>query len=335
MKTKLDFLLIGAAKTGTTSLFQYLRGHPEVHLPPEKEAPFFSHDSEYVRGWDWFVRSKFRDAPAEKKWGKVTPYYMAGAPLRSPDAEPPEWERGMPLERIVPERIKRDLPDVKLIAVLRDPVDRCISNYRMVVKKGYETREFAESIEALLSPEALEAARRDPQREDSSVVRGEYGRVLNDYFDLFPREQILVLFTDELERDPAAVCRRIFEFIGVDPDHEPENIGRRYHRGGEKRFEWLDLARFEQRMADSRPIRSLWYRFPQGFRDRVYRRFHQARFRVYQWNSVPREVEFEVDPEVELALRRHYADDGRKLRELLGVELPWELAETPSPAPTP
>jgi hypothetical protein len=282
----------------------------------------------------------FGDAPAEKKWGKVTPYYMAGAPLRSPDVQPPEWEKGLSLERIVPERIRRDLPDVKLIAVLRDPVARCISNYRMVVKKGYETRTFKDSIEALLSPEVLDAARRDPQREDSSVVRGEYGRVLSDYFDLFPRDQILVLFTDDLERDPAGTCRRIFEFIGVHPDFEPENLGRRYHRGGEKRFEWLDLARLEQRMAESRPIRSLWYRLPQGFRDGVYRRFHQARFRVYQWNTVPREVEFEVDPEVERALARHYQEDGRLLRELLGVDLPWEREErreseeAPAPAPT-
>jgi hypothetical protein len=334
-KKKLDFLIIGAAKTGTTSLFQYLRGHPEIHMPPEKEAPFFSHNFEWARGWDWYMDAVFGDAPADRMWGKVTPWYMSGAPIRRAIDPPPDYGDELTegeLERVVPERIRSKAPDVKLIAVLRDPVARCISGYRMVVKKDAEIRSFAEAVEELLRPDVLQDARRDPRDEKSHVVRGEYGRILTGYFDVFPHEQIKVVFSDELENEPERVVREIFEFIGVDPEFEPPNLRQRYHSGGGRKVEWLDLARFEQLMYRTGWVRAIWYRLPERFREFVYRHFRRARFRVYQWNILPREVEFDVEPETEAALRRHYAEDGRVLRELLGRDLPWERAEEPAPA---
>jgi hypothetical protein len=235
---------------------------------------------------------------------------------------------------VIPERIRSTAPDVKLIAVLRDPVARAVSGYRMMVKKDAETRTFAEAIEELLRPEALEAARQDPRADSSHVVRGEYGRILAGFFEVFPGEQIKAVFSDELEREPERVVREIFEFIGVDAEFVPPNLRQRYHAGGGRRFEWLDLARLENRMYGSRVIRAIWYRIPGRIREFVYRHFRRTRFRVYQWNIDPRDVEFEVDPSTEAALRRHYEQDGRVLSELLGRELPWAEAGSPAAAGT-
>ena len=83
---------------------------------------------------------------------------------------------------------------------------------------------------------------------NSYVVLGEYGRLLQGYLDVFPREQLLVLFHEDLERDPAAVCERVFAFLGVDPDFNPPDLGRRYNEGASRRrFAWLDLTRLAAR----------------------------------------------------------------------------------------
>lgn len=324
-KTSLDFLVIGAPKAGTTSLHHYLRTHPQIYLPPEKEAPFFSHDREFRQGWDWYLRSTFDDAPPERLWGKVTPWYMAGSPKREEgvSGRPAPGEK---LERVIPDRIRSVLPDVKLIAILRDPVERCISNYRMLVKHGETQRSFDETTAELLKPETLAATRVQDIPTNRYVVRGEYGRILKGYFDVFPREQILVLFSADLEREPQQVVRQVLEHIGADANFVPPNLGQRYHRGGRRlRFPWLHPGKLENRLYENERVRNLWYRVPERSRERIYKRFRRFRFRVLHWNSVPEdEVEFPIDPGTIEALRRHYEEDGRLLRELIGRELPWE-----------
>ncbi len=107
MKQGLDFIVIGAQKSGTTTLFEYLRGHPELYLPPGKEAPFFSHEEVWKDGWGEYVRRNFPGAgeAGDRLWGTVTPHYMYGALF---DATP-----DLPAEkavRIVPERIAAHSP---------------------------------------------------------------------------------------------------------------------------------------------------------------------------------------------------------------------------------
>src|SRR4051794_6700075 len=73
----LDFIIIGAQKSGTTSLYKYLQPHPSIYMLPEKEAPFFSAEALYSRGWEWYRQEFFSQAPPERIWGKATPMYMA------------------------------------------------------------------------------------------------------------------------------------------------------------------------------------------------------------------------------------------------------------------
>ena len=85
VKNTLDFIVIGAQKAGTTSLFEYLRGHPELSLPPDKEAPFFSSEEARRRGFEDYMRKAFAFADPSSKWGTVTPQYMVGGLLEHPN----------------------------------------------------------------------------------------------------------------------------------------------------------------------------------------------------------------------------------------------------------
>src|ERR1035438_1302883 len=85
MKETLDFVIVGAQKAGTTSLFEYLRRHPELSLPAGKEMPFFSDEDARGRGWDDYLRKAFAFAGPESKWGTATPQYMLGGLLDQPN----------------------------------------------------------------------------------------------------------------------------------------------------------------------------------------------------------------------------------------------------------
>ena len=132
---RVGFLIIGAAKSGTTSLFEYMRPHPQIHMPAEKEIHFFNVDRSYLRGTEWYLATVLQGAPAGSICGEATPDYMNGAPYRGDvtggDALGGETGSGEEVEEVIPRRIKSALPDVKLICVLRDPVARARSCHRM------------------------------------------------------------------------------------------------------------------------------------------------------------------------------------------------------------
>jgi len=81
-KRQVGFLIVGAQKAGTTSLFEYVRRHPDVHMPPAKEIGFFSSDHNYARGWEWYSSIMFGDAPRDARCGEASVGYMGGTPDR-------------------------------------------------------------------------------------------------------------------------------------------------------------------------------------------------------------------------------------------------------------
>jgi hypothetical protein len=327
MKETLDFVIVGAQKAGTTSLFEYLRRHPELSLPAGKEMPFFSDEDARGRGWDDYLRKAFAFAGPESKWGTATPQYMLGGLLDQPNPSSSGEVYG---ERTVPLRIHERAPAARLIAILRDPVERARSHHRMAAMEGIETRRFGEAIDELLRPEALEAARRQPSETTGYVVWGEYGRILEGYFDVFPREQILVLFTEELEHAPELLLRRIFEFLGVQSDFRPDNLGTKYRVGGaERRFSWLGTYSFLSPFAVQRALtrntatRGLWHALPESRRRQIDRVFGRFVYRLDLWN---RRADIEpVDPDGATfeRLREHFAQDDRRLAALIGASPPW------------
>jgi hypothetical protein len=298
--TGLDFLVIGAQRSGTTSLWNALASHPELQLPSSKEAPFFSHDEQFARGLDWYMEEFFAETGPQLLRGTASPHYMMGGP----QADVAEIAR----------RIRATAPAVKLIAILREPIARAQSHHRMVVHRGRETRSFEEAVRALLEPQALELARRHPLEMQPYIVQGEYGRILGAYLEVFPREQLHVLLTADLEAEPLQTLRAVFAFLGVSDSHRPPRPGVRHHRGGAGRR--LDAD--GERELKEYLARAAWPHTPRPVQHR--RAFD---FWFLQWNVIPDEQLPAIDPAIRADLREHFAADAQALTALTGVEVPW------------
>jgi hypothetical protein len=340
MKEVLDFIVIGAQKAGTTSLFEYLRRHPELCLPAGKEAPYFSHDEVWGRGWENFMGENFASFDPTHKWGTVTPQYMVGGVYEAtvpPGAADPHRD-----ERTVPLRIHERLPHVRLVAILRDPVERARSHHRMAFMNGFERRSFDEAIHELLRPDSLLQARRCPQERTGYVTWGEYGRILAGYLDVFPREQVLVVFTEDLERVPEQVLRRVHAFLDVTPDFIPDNLGTRYRVGRtERRFSWLSPSEgfwprpyqaVKRAVTDNRAARGLWYALPEAGRKRINRRIDHRLYQLDLWNRRDRASNDTgaLTLATLIKLRAHFAQDTDQLTALLGDAPPWQASSDPT-----
>lgn len=198
-------LIIGAQRSGTTSLFNYLIQHPDVLAPLDKEIHYF--DLHYARGVRWY-RGRFPYTHQLRR-GALTldasPYYL-------PHPQ-------------VPQRAAQLLPAVKLIALLRNPVDRALSHYQHEVRQGRETVSFPEAI--AMEPQRLageeERLRADPSyysfnhHRFSYQRRGVYIEQLRRWLQHFPRSQLLVLESEWLFRDPAAASAAVHDFLGLRP----------------------------------------------------------------------------------------------------------------------
>jgi len=197
-----DFIIIGAQKCGTTSLFHYLAGIEDVHMAREKEVHFF--DRHFARGLDWY-ESRFRagDGPAPRWLGEATPLYIFHP-----------WAMS---------RIRETLPGCRLVVVLRNPVDRAYSHYHHEVVLGHEARTFVEAVDG---EDALVGAEYRRMEEDpdyfstavqrySYLSRGMYQRQLLRVFDHFPRKQVLVLQSEKLFGDPVRVQGELHAFLGL------------------------------------------------------------------------------------------------------------------------
>jgi hypothetical protein len=295
----LDFLIIGAQKSGTTTLFRLLSEHPEIYVPPGKEIPFFTDDVAYTAGLDRFLGEFFSGASPEKLWGKATPQYLC--------------------DRRASGRIVQLIPNAKLIAILREPASRALSHYRMSVRRGIEKRTFEEAVSGLLSPEALQAARELPTGKDSEtstyVVWGEYGRLLDPYFSKFPKEQIVVLFLDDLEIEPEITVDRVFEFLGVSPFHPP-SIGRRFYEGGTReRFAW------PRQLARRIRARKIWHMLPKRLRSQIWFRYQELNV-VKEQDSLSSHEQGTVQ-----RLYDHYSSDILHLENMLGRLTPWRTLD--------
>jgi hypothetical protein len=322
----LDFIVIGAQKAGTTSLFEYLRRHPELCLPLDKEAPYFSHDQALTRGWDRYLEKAFGASDPRQKWGTITTHYMVGGVYDRSGTPHDVADRYT--EYTVPLRIRTHLPDVRLIALLRNPVDRAVSHHQMLRMSGQEPLPFDQAVEALLLEESLEQSRRQPEERTGYVTWGEYGRILAAYFDVFPHDQLMVAFTDELESEPEPLMRRLHGFIGVSPNIVPDNLGTRYReRAAARRVSRLNPGALQSAAANNVAARIVWHELPPGARLRVERSFAHAAYRVNLWNQKKsRATPDRPSPDLLRRLAEHYEQDTVRLATMLGIErsaIPW------------
>lgn len=192
---RVDFLVIGAQKAGTTALFDYLAELPRLELPSVKEAHFFD-DEDQVNWSDPDYESYHRlFTDPTRLWGEATPIYCY-------------WPNAL-------ERIRVYNPAIKLIFLTRDPVQRAWSHWKMEYARGKETKPFAWCIREGRARMAQALPYPGFHRVYSYVERGFYGRQLARLLEFFPRDQLLVLNSEELKSDPTAALVKICRFLGV------------------------------------------------------------------------------------------------------------------------
>lgn len=221
-----DFLVIGAQKSGTSSLFRYLDQHPQVRGSAPKEVHYFSGG---------------RD-PQVDTYALGPRWYRAHFPRRAELAPGTRVFEATPLYLLHPQaaaRIHALIPRAKLVAVLRNPTDRALSHYFHNVRDN-DRRRFREELgpaeamdaeEARLAP-VLAAGdyKSEIFRVASYKARGRYLEQLRPYMDLFPRENLLVLRAEDLFEDPAGQMARVAAFLDIDPalgrsDFRAMNVG--------------------------------------------------------------------------------------------------------------
>lgn len=325
----IDFLIIGAQKAGTTSLFEYMRRHPQIHMPAEKEVGFFNVERSYRRGKDWYLSTMLRDAPPHAVCGEASVGYMRGTPFG--DLKPEEfddlwaaWTATEPLERVIPRRIVEMLPDAKLICVLRDPVERAYSQYRMEVLNRAEDRSFEEAVEQLMEPSALRQARIAPTRTNSYIVGGEYFRILSGFLSVLPSERLMTILSPDLVARPRETLAGVFEFVGVTGDYVPDNLNTRYRAAAVKqRVVGLDLYAWQRRIARVGRVRTLWHALPRPIHDWIDRSYRTASFRVAMWNARRDAADHGIAPATKRQLAAHFRPDSQALAEILGMDIPW------------
>jgi hypothetical protein len=189
-------------KAGTTSLFHYLRGHPQVCMAQRKELNFFVEHMNWKRGRDWYERQFRAAGRGVVAFGEASPSYSKH-----------------PIIRGVPQRIASLVPNVQLVYLVRHPVERMLSQYRHQLIIGKEVRPIGEAL--LKNPDYLATSR--------------YAHQIEQYLQYFPRERILVVKSEDFRTARAGTMRTILEFIGVNGMKVPRDLEREFGLTAEKR----------------------------------------------------------------------------------------------------
>lgn len=195
---RVDFVIGGTQKGGTSALDSFLRQHPEICMPTTKKELHFFDRAEENRDYNAY-HANFKPERQHRMIGEASPIYMY-------------WETA-------PARIRNYNPKMKWILALRNPVERAFSAWNMETKRGKEKLSFAEAIER--EAERCREALPLQHRVYSYVDRGFYAHQVQRVFDIFGRESVLVLLSEELRNEHQKTLRSVFEFLGVDSSFVP------------------------------------------------------------------------------------------------------------------
>jgi len=173
---KIDFIYIGPDKSGSTWLYNIFRQHPEIYVPVAKDIYFF--DRYYYKGFKWY-KSFFKGSSNFKVSGEISHDYMFDFDAMC--------------------RIKRDLPNVKLFTILRNPFEKIWSQYLFLIRSGITNKPFEKAIESI----------------DELIDKCLYGKYLSRYINMFDQEQLIIFYFDDLKKEPKKFAKEIFNFLGV------------------------------------------------------------------------------------------------------------------------
>lgn len=297
-----DFLIIGAGKSGTTSLDKYLKQHPEIFIPAIKEPNFFGY--EHIRIED------LASDPAEMRHyeGSVTNFeeYVRLFNNAGPKQVKGETSNTYMYHPQAPERIHHYIPDVKLIAILRQPANRLYSRYLHLAR---DNRTPTENFSDCLNRDNIWWKRNDLVRE------GFYFRNLSPFYKLFPAENIRIYLYEELNNQPAQVLEDIYRFLGVEPGFRAD-LSVKYNQSGIVKNKFLDKIYGRQGIVN-RTMKAI---LPAPLLHKVTNSLVIQR----TVNDLRSKNLFRprMDPDIKSRLTNDvYGDDIRKLQKLIGKDL--------------
>ncbi|HZJ29773.1 MAG TPA: sulfotransferase [Solirubrobacterales bacterium] len=272
-----NLIIIGGLKCGTTSIHHYLGLHPEIQMSKPKELNFFVAEQNWDLGLDWY-RARFDDRFPVR--GESSPHYT-----------------NLPRFTGVADRIREHCPDARLIYMVRDPLKRILSHWMHATGAGYETRELVPTLS---------------QPDSSYIHRSLYWMQLQPYLELFPREQILVLTQEELQRERQATMRTAFGFAGVDPEFTSEQFDREWEKSGGKQSGRYQFMEKLIKLPGFRSFDRNFDRFPESLRWLVEKVVHDP--------EAPPALKPELPPELAEQLRGYFGADVAALQEFAGRE---------------
>ena len=288
-----NFLIIGAAKSGTTALYDLLKQHPRVYLPFDKEPMFFSRDDYFAQGADWYVERYFKEGESFHARGEATPHYLYWA------------------EKVAP-RIAQTFGTrpPKFIAIFRDPVQRAYSWYWNMVREGFETLPFVEALEnePRVLKENWQAFQSFGLMTFGYVRGGRYATQLESYLSLFPRERFLFLLQEDLKSaNLDETMRRVFAFLQVDTEVRVHEVTSNPAVMPRSRFVHTILHR------GSRVKEWVKRQLPYGLRYRIKQTLTETNMQTFDYPS--------LDSRIAARLRETFADEVQRLSTLIGRDL--------------
>ncbi|OEU66738.1 MAG: hypothetical protein BBJ57_09480 [Desulfobacterales bacterium PC51MH44] len=196
------FIIIGAMKSGTSSLYRYLAVHPEICMSKMKETNFFVRSMNYEKGINWY-ESNFMEN-SSKAYGEASTNYSK-----------------FPTFKEVPRSMYSVLPNAKLIYIVRDPIDRLISHYTHNYSEGLENRNISEVLSDL--------------NNNHYVACSKYYMQVEQYMEYYTKDKILVIATEALRSKPVATMKRVFMFLGVNESFCGSEYSKMYNPTSGKR----------------------------------------------------------------------------------------------------
>jgi hypothetical protein len=290
-----DFIIIGAAKAGTTTLYRYLTRHPNIFMSIPKEPTYFARDERFRRGEDWYL-SLFQDASSDQLCGEASTNYT-------------NW----PLYPDTVARMADLTPSAKLIYLMRHPVDRAYSHYIQLIQNirtddpDYKfDRTFEEHIAS----------------DDSVIQSSNYMLQINQYLARYGRDQMLFLLFEEFIADPQSSLDQVADFLGIDRGFDFFGTGEVKANINRDKEYWLLRSRLTAPLKSLPGGRFVADHLPQSARDRIYSwlRHLPQRKRI--------ETEY-IPPKMKAETRTKLLDDFKlpnaQLSEFLGRDLSiWE-----------
>jgi hypothetical protein len=293
-----NLLIIGAAKAGTTALYDCLSRHPQVFLSRVKEPMFFSREDYYARGLDWYEAEYFQGAEEYPVRAEATPHYLYWSEKAAPRIKEVYGER-----------------PVKFIVSFRDPVSRAYSWYWNMVREGREDLDFDQ---ALRVEEGRLKQNRNELYQRGSMVYGysagsRYASLLQPYLRLFPPETFFFVFQDDLKSRVNETCKEIFEFLGIESSIQVNTSNsnpaamprsRLLHKTLRQRSLFKEFVKLFMPMSVRRPLKS---------------KMMQANLKETPYAP--------LDPQLAHELRLSYGREIEKLEKITGRELSSWKAE--------